>query len=84
MRQTLRISSILGGWSPSAYFSREGDYLASIAIDPDIPISTSDTRTSGAIVPTRYEDFTGANINDEIVGIVNNPKDTKTYVAIGS
>lgn len=82
MKATVKINSFLGGISPSAYFSQEGQYQGGIAIDPDFPITSSAVRTSGALVPTVYEKFSGSNVTAAVVGIVNDPKDTKTYVAL--
>lgn len=75
----IRFNSILGGWNPSKYIAREGGILGSIGIDPDFPVG-SDIRTSGQIVPTVYEKFSGANVNGTVIAIITEPKDTKTYV----
>lgn len=56
------------------------NFLASIGIDPDFPINTNDVRTSGMIVPTVYEKFSGSNVNSDVIAIINNPKNTLTYV----
>lgn len=75
-----KISSILGGRSPSTYYGGEGQFDASIAIDPDFPISSSNVRTSGYAVPVAYTDFSGANLNSRPVAIINTPKNTNTYI----
>lgn len=79
MQQTFRIQSVLGGISPSQYFAGEGQYLGGVAIDPDLPITSSDVRTSGCIVPVAYETFSSTPVNSAVIAIVTDPKDTKTY-----
>lgn len=83
-KRTLRINSILGGISPAQYFRSEGQYLASIGVDPDMPISSSAKRTSGAIVPVVYEEFSGANVNASVVAIIRTPKNTNIYVVLSN
>jgi len=78
----IRIDQIFKGISPSQYFGAEGTYNGSTAVDSDLPIVSSDVRASGFPVPVGYTDFSGANVNDEVVSIVNNPKNTLTYVAL--
>lgn len=80
MIRELRINSILSGRSPSTYYAGEGQFDASIAIDPDFPISSSNIRTSGLAVPIAMSDFTGANLTTTPVAIITNPKNTLTYV----
>lgn len=84
MKQAVTIQSVLGGQSLSQYVSAEGQYLAGLGIDPDYPLTSSDTRTSGVLVPTIYEKFSGANVNASVVAIVNNPKDTNTYIVLSN
>ena len=84
MKQAVTIQSVLGGQSLSQYVSSEGQYLAGLGIDPDYPLTSTDTRTSGVLVPTIYEKFSGANVNASVVAIVNNPKDTNTYVILSN
>ena len=81
---TFKIASVLGGISPAYYFGTEGQYHAGIAVDPDLPLTSTDIRTSGSLVPTVYEDFTGANVTSQVVAIVTNPKDTNTYIVLSN
>lgn len=73
------VSSILGGNAPAKHFSGEGQYDSAVAIDPDYPVG-SEIKTSGLPVPTRYEKFSGSNIDAYPLWFLNSPKDTKTYV----
>lgn len=78
----VKIQSVLGGISPSQYFASEGQYLGAIGVDPDLPISSSDIRTSGALVPSVYEKFSGANVTASVVNIITVPKTTNVYVVL--
>lgn len=80
----VRFNSILGGISPSQYVMQDGQYLASLGIDPDLPLSSSDIRTSGAVVPSIYTKFSGSNVNASVVAILTNPKNTNTYVVLSN
>lgn len=82
--RTVRIESVIGGWSPAQYLSREGQFLSSLGIDPDMPISTTDTRTSGVAVPVVYAKFSGANVTSAPIAIVTDPKNTLTYVVLNN
>jgi len=79
-KKTITIKSIWDGHSPSQYYGKEGSYNSSLAIDPDFPISSSDVKASGFLVPTAYSDFTGSNLTDNAIAIINTPKNTNTYV----
>lgn len=79
-RKNFRINSVLGGWSNSQYLYKEGQYLSSIAVDPDMPISDSDTRTSGLLVPVQYEKFSSTNISGYPKWIITSNKNTLVYV----
>jgi len=59
--KTITISSILGGFSVSDYFASDGQYLPSVGIDPDLPVSDSDIMPCGLIRPTAYASFNGAS-----------------------
>lgn len=78
-KKTVSIRSILGGKSPSRYFGGEGQFLASLAVDPDYPITSTDTSTSGMLVPTVYEKFSSTNVTGSVYSIVTNPKDNLTW-----
>lgn len=58
-KKTFKIKSVLGGHSAAGYFGQEGQFLASSGIDPGLAVSSAIAKPSGAIVPTRYETFTG-------------------------
>lgn len=77
--QEININSALGGLSVSQYFGTEDSYNSAIGVDLDFPIG-SGIRTSGQLIPTVYEKFSGANIASSPLWISNNPKNTNTYV----
>lgn len=78
-RIPLKINSILAGQASTEYFGEEGTYNESIAIDPDYPISSSKTRTSGFAVPIAYTKFSSSNITGNVIKQINNPKDNLTW-----
>jgi len=79
MKKTITIESILGGFTQTQYFGSSDGYNSAIGVDPDYPIG-SDVKTSGMLVPTRYEKFSGANITGNPKWIITNPEDEKVYV----
>jgi len=61
MQKKFLIKSILGGQSTGAYFGNGGQFLMSVGIDPELTVATGNlSKPSGAIVPTRFETFSGA------------------------
>jgi len=75
---TLQVKSVSGGISSSQYMYGEGQYNTAIACDPDFPIGTG-IKTSAAIVPTVYEEFSGAQISGYPKFLSTNPKNTNLY-----
>ena len=67
------------GHSATQYFGAEGTYNTSMAIDPDLPIVSTDVRTSGFAVPVGYTKFSGANVTAPIIRLITNPKNTLVY-----
>ncbi|MEK7179998.1 MAG: hypothetical protein AAB706_00825 [Patescibacteria group bacterium] len=84
MIKDIIINQIFKGQSASQYFGEEGTYNSSIAIDPDLPIISTGTRTSGFIVPVGSALLSGANVTSHVVRILNNPKNTLTYVVLSN
>ena len=80
----IKINNILGGRSATAYLSGEQQFSGSVAIDPDYPLSSTYPKTSGIAFPTRYEKFSGVNVNDEVIAIVTTPKNTNIYVVLAN
>lgn len=76
--ENLEIKSILEGWSLTNYFGTEGQFNSSIGIDPDYPVGT-DTKTSGIIVPTRYEKFSASEFTGYPNWLINNTKTNNTF-----
>lgn len=75
---TLQIKSVLGGISSSRYVYGDGQYESAVAVDPDFPIGTG-VKTSAAIVPTVYEEFSGANISGYPNWLTTTTKNTNLY-----
>lgn len=71
----IKINQIFQGHSATQYFGAEGTYNTSVAIDPDLPIISTDIRTSGFPVPVGYAEFSGANIDGTVLAQITNPKD---------
>lgn len=80
MVQELQIENILEGWSTTDYFSSKGQYNSSLGIDPDYPATSSATKTSGVLVPTRYEKFSGTEFTGYPNWIVTNTKTSNTVI----
>lgn len=79
MIQRVTINQMLKGHAASQYFGADGTYQTSTAVDPDLPIVSTDIRTSGFAVPVGYAKFSGANVTTPVIRIINNPKNTLTY-----
>ncbi len=78
-RQLITIDSILGGQSATQYIGGKGTFNSSIALDPDLPIG-SDIKTSGMLVPSRYEKFSGVEITGFPSWIITQPKTTNSFL----
>lgn len=82
--KVLKINQIFQGQSASQYFGSEGTYNTSVAIDPDLPIVSSDIRTSGFPIPVGYAKFSSSNVTGQVVAIITNPKDNLTWTIQGN
>lgn len=71
----IKINDIFSGQSASQYFGSKGTYNTSVAVDPDLPILSTDTRTSGFPVPVGYEKFSSTNVTGSVVAQITHPKD---------
>lgn len=81
----IKIDSILGGISPTLSQGSKNQFHASIGIDPDLPKDdTTAIKTSGILRPSGYADFTGANVNSQIVGMTATPKNNLIYTALAN
>jgi len=78
----ITVNSIFEGHSASSNFASEGQFISSIAIDPEAPNSdvATDLKTSGIIRPVAYEKFSGANLDQAPLWIITTPKNTTIYV----
>lgn len=77
--QDLQIKSILSGITPTNYFGDDNSFNASIGVDPDLPVGT-DIKTSGILVPSRYEKFSGTEVTGYPLWIAPNNKTTNAVV----
>jgi len=80
----LQVKSILAGFSSSENLRREGEFGASLAIDPILPDTDGGIRPSGIIRPSQMTKFSGANVNSVPLFILTNPKNTKVYVVLSN
>lgn len=80
-KETLTIDSIWEGISPSQYFTRPGNYLAGIGIDPDLPQSDAvgSRQTSGILRPSGYASFDSGNLNANPYWLLTSPKTALMY-----
>jgi len=77
----IRFDSIFGGHTQFQYGAKPGQYLKGVGIDPDLPISDAvgDRLTSGAIRPSAYAKFSGANVTTNPIAIITTPKTSLIY-----
>ena len=75
MKKTLKINQIFNGMSATQYFGADGTFNVSTAIDPDLPIISTDVRTSGFAVPVGMAAMTSTNVTSPIIREITNPKD---------
>lgn len=79
-KRTYKINGMLQGVSPTQYVGYDGSFDSSIAIDPDLPVSTSGTRTSGVAVPVAYTKFSATEIASAPLWIITQIKTTNSFV----
>lgn len=75
----LQIKSVMEGQSPTNYFGGAGTFNTSIGVDPDLPVG-SDIKTSGILVPSRYEKFSGTELTGFPNWIITNNKTNNSFV----
>jgi hypothetical protein len=73
--KNLYVNQIYKGWAASQYFGVEGTYNSSTAIDPDLPIVSTDIRTSGFPIPVGSAVFSSSNITSAVIREITHPKD---------
>lgn len=78
----LKINQIFKGQQATQYFGADGTYQTSMAIDPDLPIVSTDVRTSGYAVPVGYAKFSGANVTAAVLRIITDPKDANKFYVV--
>ena len=78
----ITIDSIFEGQSPSSNFAQEGQFLSSVAIDPEASNTdvATDLKPSGIIRPVAYEKFSDTILDQVPLWIITTPKDTTIYV----
>lgn len=79
MKKTLYVNQIFKGIAPSQYFGVEGSYNSASAIDPDLPIVSTDVRTSGFPVPVGSEALTTTNVTSAVIREITHPKDNMLW-----
>jgi hypothetical protein len=77
--KTLHLNQIFKGQQAAQYFGADGTYQTSCAIDPDLPIISTDVRTSGYAVPVGMAKFSGSNVTSAVIRLITNPKNTLIY-----
>ena len=80
--KNVKINQIFKGHSVAQYYGDEGTMNTSVAIDPDLPIVSTDVRTSGYAVPVGYAVFSGTIFNAPAIRLINTPKNTLTYAVL--
>jgi hypothetical protein len=83
-RRTITIQSIFEGVQASKNFGGESEFLASIGIDPDMPITdaATDLQPSGFIRPVNYAAFSSTEIDAAPIAIITEPKSNMTWVVL--
>jgi len=76
---TITIDNILEGIAPNLYKGRQGQFAASIGIDPDLPLTDTGIKTSGVLVPSTYADFSSTGLSGYPLWIITNPKNELLY-----
>lgn len=86
MKKIITIDTIFEGHQPSFHFGQKGQFLTSIGIDPDVPLTdtATDIKTSGVIRPVKYAKFSGSNVTAATIALINNPKNTLTYAVLSN
>lgn len=71
---------------PSRFFGDAGQYLSSVGIDPDMPLTddADDLKTGGMIRPVNYEKFSGAEVDASPIAILTTPKTTGFFVVLAN
>lgn len=78
-KKTLRINSVLGGQAPFNYAQKEGQFLASIAIDPEFRVASSVRRPGGSLMPKVNEKMSTSAIDARPMWIETSPKNNLIY-----
>lgn len=82
----ITINSIFEGQAPSFSFGQPGQFLSSMGIDPDVPLSdvAADIKTSGVLRPVKYASFSGSNVTASPVAILTTPKNSNVYTILSN
>lgn len=79
-KQTIKIETILAGQSAFENFASKGQFTESLAIDPDLPATSTATKASGYLVPVPTTKTSASTITDVPNWIVHNPKLAYSFV----
>ena len=77
--RNLYVNQIFKGISGAQYFGLEGTYNSATAIDPDLPIISTDVRTSGFPIPVGSSALTTTNVTSQVIRVITNPKDNMIW-----
>jgi hypothetical protein len=80
----IKINSVLNGWKVGEFESVEGQFNFSRGIDPDLSYGSSSPKPTGAITPTAYAPFSGAEVNSYPVAIITTPKTALVYAVLAN
>lgn len=79
MKRTLYVNQIFKGIAPSQYFGEEGTYNSAVAIDPDLPIISTEVKTSGFPIPVGTTLMTTTNVTGAVIREITHPKDNMLW-----
>lgn len=75
----VQLHQIFAGQSATQYLGAEGTYNTSMAVDPDLPIISTDIRTSGYAVPVGYAKFSSTDVTSAVIREITHPKDNNLW-----
>src|SRR3990167_10800547 len=80
-KKVVKIETVFGGYQSAFHFGEGDQYLSSIAIDPDVPVTdaSTDIKTGGIIRPVAYSEFSAAVLDGTPISFLAQPKSTTLY-----
>ena len=77
----ITIDGIANGRADTKYMPKSGQFTASIAIDPDLPVGDS-VLTSGMAVPTSFKSFSSSAMTSYVIQWITSPKNALIYAVL--